>query len=104
MGTASLIAGIGLMIVGFAVIAQGLLGTYFTVEQMRDWIIFNTIIGLPFVIAGGLLLRKYDRDKKKEKHPKTITSPYVCEHCDFIGKSEEDLTYHYVDKHPRMKR
>ena len=38
LGTASLIAGIGFMLVGFAVIAQGLLGTYPTIGQMMDGI------------------------------------------------------------------
>ena len=66
MGTASLIAGIGFMIVGFAVIAEGFLGSYLTLEQMRDWIIFNSIIGIPLVVVGALFLRKYDKDKKKD--------------------------------------
>ena len=27
-------------------------------------------------------------------------SPYKCEHCDFIGITEEILWNHYNDKHP----
>ena len=65
MGTASLIAGIGFMLVGFAVIGQGMLGSYYTVEQMTGYMMLNLIIGFPFVAIGGLLLRKYDRDRKK---------------------------------------
>ena len=68
MGTASLIVGIGFMLVGFAVIAQGMLTTYYTIEQMIDIITLNLIIGLPFVVIGALFLKKYDRDKKKEKN------------------------------------
>jgi len=68
VGTASLIAGIGFMLVGFAVIGQGMLGSYYTVEQMMDTITLNLIIGLPLVVIGALFLKKYDRDKKKEKN------------------------------------
>jgi len=67
MGTASLIAGIGFMLVGFAVIAQGFLGTYWTLEQMMDYVIFNLIIGIPLVAIGAAFLRKYDRDKNMPK-------------------------------------
>jgi len=66
MGTASLIAGIGFMLVGFAVIAQGLLGTYPTLEQMMEWVVFNMVIGIPFLLVGVLLLRKYDMDRKTQ--------------------------------------
>ncbi len=67
MGTASLIAGIGFMLVGFAVIAQGFLGNYFTLAQMMDYVIVNSFIGIPLVIVGALFLRKYDRDKNMPK-------------------------------------
>jgi len=65
MGTASIIAGIGLMLVGFATIGQSLLSTFWTVEQFFDLLIFNIIIGLPFIIIGTILLRKYDRLLRK---------------------------------------
>ncbi len=67
MGTASLIVGIGFMSVGFAVIGQGFLGNYWTVEQMMDYVIVNSFIGIPLVIVGALFLRKYDRDKNMLK-------------------------------------
>jgi len=67
MGTASLIAGIGCMLVGFATIAQGLLGIYPTMGQLMDGIVLSMVFGSPFVLVGVLALRKYDRDKKKEK-------------------------------------
>ena len=72
MGTASLIAGIGSMLVGFAVIGQGFLGQYFTAKQMMEWIILNLIFGIPFIIVGALLLRKYDYDRKNETHSETV--------------------------------
>ena len=65
MGTASIIVGIGLMLVGFATIGQSLLSTFWTVEQFFDMLIFNIIIGLPFIIIGTILLRKYDRLLRK---------------------------------------
>ena len=68
MGTASLIGGIGFMLVGFAVIAQGMLGEFYTMDQMMGYIILNSIIGIPLIIVGALFLRKYDRGKKKEKN------------------------------------
>jgi len=69
VGTASLVSGIMLVLIGFATIGQALLANYFTLEQFFDSLAFNIIIGLPFIIVGALLLRKYDRDKKKEKEP-----------------------------------
>jgi len=69
VGTASLVSGIMLVLIGFATIGQALLANYFTLEQFFDSLVFNIIIGLPFIIVGALLLRKYDRDKKKEKEP-----------------------------------
>ena len=68
MGTASLIAGIGFMLVGFAVIAQAILAPYFTIEQMIDYVLLNSVFGIPLILIGAALLTKYDRDKKKEKN------------------------------------
>ncbi len=65
MGTASLIAGIGLMMIGFAVIAQGFLGTYFTTEQFFNSVLFNVIIGIPLIVLGAYFLKQYDITKKK---------------------------------------
>jgi len=70
VGTASLVVGIGFMLVGFAVIAQGFLGTYFTIDQMMDYIILNSFFGIPMIIVGALFLRKYDSDKRMEKEGK----------------------------------
>jgi len=54
-----------LVLIGFATIGQAMVSNYFTVEQFFDSLAFNIIVGLPFIIVGGLLLRKYDKDKKK---------------------------------------
>ena len=70
MGTASLVVGIGFMLIGLAVIAQGFLGTYFTIDQMMDYIILNSFFGIPMIIVGALFLRKYDSDKRMEKEGK----------------------------------
>jgi len=70
VGTASLIAGIGLMMIGFAVIAQGFLGTYFTTAQFFDSVLFNVIIGIPLIVLGAYFLKQYDIAKKKEAEPK----------------------------------
>ena len=56
MGTVSLIVGLGCMIVGFALIGHGVLGSY---------VILNLMFGLPFVVVGAIFLVKYDRDRKK---------------------------------------
>ena len=65
MGTTSLVAGIGLMLIGFGVIGKGMFGTYFTMQSMIDYITFNLFFGIPLLVAGALFLRKYDKDMKK---------------------------------------
>ena len=67
MGTADLIFGIVFIIVGMimiipiSIVAQMLFAFPFG--------LIGAIIGnIPFFLAGVLLLRKYDRDRKKEKN------------------------------------
>lgn len=67
MGTPSLIAGIGFMIAGFIAVIQGLTNPYFSAESYFGLLLVNLILGIPLIVIGGLLLRKYDKDKKKEK-------------------------------------
>ena len=67
MGTASLVAGIGFMIAGFIAVIQGLTNPYFSADQWFGLLFLNLILGIPLILIGGLLLRKYDKDKKKEK-------------------------------------
>ena len=67
MGTASLVIGILLVVIGFATIGQTFFGFYFTAEQFMGYLLLNSIFGIPLIIIGGLFLRKYDSDKRKEK-------------------------------------
>ena len=47
---------------------------------------------IPMMVAGGLLLRKYDRDKKK-------LDKYSCPYCNYVGTSEGELQKHNPKKH-----
>ncbi len=62
MGTASLVIGLGLIIAGF-------FNILYQAEQVVDPVIYTieVIIGIVLIVVGGLLLRKYDKDRKKEK-------------------------------------
>jgi len=62
MGTASLVIGLGLIIAGF-------FNILYQAEQVKDPLIYTIeiIIGIVLIVVGGLLLRKYDKDRKKEK-------------------------------------
>jgi len=53
---------------------------------------FTVLIGIIIMIPGITL-------KKKSK-----LSDYICEHCNFNGKTEEELWNHYKDKHPDEKK
>lgn len=68
MGTASLVIGLALIIFGFYFIYEFLNGVYYTDESMENALIGTFILAIPFIVGGALLLRKYDRDKKKEKN------------------------------------
>ena len=68
MGTASLVIGIILIFIGFGFVVDALFfNFYLTQEGMKSTVIGTLIISIPIIAAGGLFLRKYDRDKKKEK-------------------------------------
>ena len=58
MGTASLVAGIALLLIGFATIGQAILAPYWTISQWFDTLVLNIIIGFPFIVIGAYLLRK----------------------------------------------
>ena len=63
MGTASLVLGIVLIVFGLA---------YWLILEAVPWPVdFSNmlIVSIPSVIIGALFLKKYDRDKKKEKEP-----------------------------------
>ena len=65
MGTASLIFGVILIIIGMIFGAEALLflPSGFDEEPVSATIVI-LILTIPFFVIGGLLLRKYDRDKK----------------------------------------
>ena len=77
MGTASLIIGIILIIIGFFLITQHLVSSSPTLEQWNNTLLAFLIIGIPMIVVGGLLLRKYDNDKKKENEPIQNKEPEV---------------------------
>jgi len=62
VGTASLVIGLGLIIVGF-------FNILYQAEQVIDLVVYTIelIIGIVLIVVGGLFLRKYDKDRKKEK-------------------------------------
>jgi len=68
MGTASLVIGLGLTILGFYFIFDALTTVYYTDEERDALLGGNFFLAVPLITVGALLLRKYDRDKKKEKN------------------------------------
>ena len=70
MGTSSLVFGIILIIVGsgFGVLWLLRAPSYFTESGLWAPIVAVLIFTVPMFAIGGFLLRKYDRDKKKEKN------------------------------------
>jgi len=65
VGTASLVIGLGLIIIGFVNI-------WYTGTTTIDLAVYTLeiIISIILIIVGGFLLRKYDKDKKKEEKEK----------------------------------
>ena len=61
MGTASLVIGIGLIISAFYFIFYNAI----FVPLNEDAPFGFLLLGIPLIVVGGLLLRKYDKDKKK---------------------------------------
>ena len=47
----------------------GFFNIFYQAEQVEDPVIYTieVIIGVVLIVVGGLLLRKYDKDRKKEK-------------------------------------
>jgi len=68
MGTASLVFGLILIGVGIY-IAFSLLGAtnLDDEEDLQALGLGYLILVIPMIVVGGLLLRKFDRDRKKEK-------------------------------------
>ena len=66
MGTASLVIGLALIIIGFYIIIE-LLNSGSLAEDPLLVLLGMLVFGVPLIAGGALFLRKYDRDKKKEK-------------------------------------
>ena len=61
MGTASLVLGVGLLVSGLG---------YFLISVAVPWEVYYLdilIFSIPLIVVGAFFLRKYDRDRKKEK-------------------------------------
>jgi len=61
VGTAELVIGLALIILGFSIFGSNLLGIYVNVDVML-------IVGIPVIVVGILLLRNYDIDKKESEN------------------------------------
>jgi len=84
LGTTSLVLGIGLIVFGLA---------YWLIMEAVPWFVDTLnvlIISIPSIIIGALFLRKYDKDKKKEKEPIQNNEPEEKE--DKMSKSEYQKT------------
>ena len=68
MGTASLVFGLILIGFGLYLLIDLLTGFQFLDEEDQGYagLVFLIII-IPMFVVGGLLLGKFDRDRKKEK-------------------------------------
>jgi len=66
VGTTSLVLGLVFYLFGFSLVGLVLLSSQPTADDWYDSLFGSFIIAIPLIIVGSLLLRKYDRDKKKE--------------------------------------
>jgi len=64
VGTTSLV--FGLILIGVGIYILLIVKTYSDVDLVWDMFV-RLVIALPSFMIGGLLLRKYDKDRKKEK-------------------------------------
>lgn len=65
MGTASLV--FGLILIGSGVFFSFAVLELIAFDEFEDWVypVAFLMFPLPMLVVGGLLLRKYDKDKKK---------------------------------------
>jgi len=69
MGTASLVIGTALIIIGFGLIMNEVFDPEPTAQELGEEVLAVTVVlGIPLIVAGSLFLRKYDRDKKKSEN------------------------------------
>jgi len=64
VGTTSLV--FGLILIGVALYIIFVVPTSSTSDALFD-LLARLTLGIPMMVIGGLLLRKYDSDRKKEK-------------------------------------
>ncbi len=64
MGTSNLV--FGLILIGVGIYILLIVKTYSDVDLVWDMFV-RLVTALPSFVIGGLLLRKYDKDRKKEK-------------------------------------
>ncbi len=62
MGTASLV--FGLILIGVGIYILLIVKTYSDVDLVWDMFV-RLVISIPSFVIGGLLLRKYNKDRKK---------------------------------------
>jgi len=67
VGTASLVIGIACIISGFYVIFIWGKGEVLTEEEELAYSLYSLMIGVPLIVVGGLILRKFNRDRKKKE-------------------------------------
>ena len=66
MGTVSLVFGLILIIIGFGIGVTWLMWVPSSEHPFEINVIIGSLVIFPFIVIGGLLIRKYDNDKKKE--------------------------------------
>jgi len=64
VGTASLV--FGLILIGVGIYILLIVKTYSDVDLVWDMFV-RLVISIPSFVIGGLLLRKYNKDRKKKK-------------------------------------
>ena len=74
MGTRSLVSGLILIIVGLGLGVLWIIRYPSSELPFDEKIMVGSLVILPFIVIGGLLLGKYYNDKKKEKNSSTQTS------------------------------
>ena len=105
--TGAIILVLGLLIVvnyQYAVsAAESIFGGWAMLSEVHQERVAYLYMGYMIVVIGiiimipSLILNKKSEDKSKP-------SGYVCGHCNFIGKTEEELWNHYNDKHPDKRK
>lgn len=80
------------------VLTYGMLTSQIISAYVPEWAISGGLLVPLGYNSNGSPQSIHSSDNHLEK------SPYKCEHCDFIGITEEILWNHYNDKHPDKKK